>query len=128
MSYGCSAHPQEKIVPLWLQLIVTFGTSLAAAFVGSYLGRVSVSSQMRKRVTEVETEVAVLTSEYSKVLGLAKKISNRVALDDHRQKRTSRSSTDDDPPPPGDKRAAKAYYLNGKSHADIARMAMKGSQ
>lgn len=111
-------------MPLWLQLIVICLASVSAAFVGSYSGRAFASSRISKRVTELETEVAVLTSEYSKVLGLAKKISQRVALDDHRGKRGSAASSAADPPPPGDKRAAKAFYLHGKTHQQIAREAM----
>jgi len=113
-------------VPLWQAFTAICLLSAAVGFAGSYWGRVFASSRMAKRITELETEVAVLTSEYSKVLALAKKISNRVALDDHRAKRGSASTTSQgSPPPPGDKRAAKAYYLNGKNHADIARMAMR---
>lgn len=110
-------------MPLWLQLTLTCALSLAAAFAGSYWGRASTSSRERKRLTELETEVAVLTSEYAKVLALAKKISNRVALEDHRGRR---NTTGDAPPPPGDRAAAKRYYLFGKSHQEIARAAMKG--
>lgn len=72
---------------------------------------------------EIETEVASLTSEYSKVMALAKKVSNRIALDQHRERRNSSTTASADPPPPGDKRAAKEYYLRGKSHIEIARMA-----
>jgi len=124
MSFGSVATPKGETVPLWLQLIVICLASLSAAYAGSYLGRVSASSRMLKRVTELETEVAVLTSEYAKVLGLAKKISQRVALDDHRHKRGSvATNSPGEPPPPGDKKAAKAFYLHGKTHQQIARMA-----
>lgn len=112
---------------MWQVLIAVCLTSLVAGFAGSYWGRVFASSLLAKRLRELETEVASLTSEYSKVLALAKKISNRVALDDHRQRRgTGASSTTSGPPPPGDKKAAKAYYLTGKSHTQIAREAMNG--
>lgn len=111
----------------WQVLIAVLATSLLAAFVGSYLARVFVSSLDRKALRELQTEVAVLTSEYAKVLALSKKISQRVALDDHRHKSPGRSgSTPGDPPPPGDKRAAKAYYLHGKTHQQVAREAMNG--
>jgi hypothetical protein len=113
----------------WWQLFIgASAISLAAGFVGSFLARVFVSSLDRRQLRELQTEVAVLTSEYAKVLALSKKISNRVALDDHRQKRsgTGQSATGS-PPPPGDKRAAKAYYLTGKTHQQIAREAMNGA-
>lgn len=116
-------------MPLWLQLIVICLASLSAAFVGSYSGRAFASSRISKRVTELETEVAVLTSEFAKVLALAKKISQRVALDDHRAKRGSVSTTSPgEPPPPGDKKAAKAFYLTGKSHQQVARMAQGSAE
>jgi hypothetical protein len=114
---------------LWQVLIAICLTSLVAAFVGSYLGRVSASSQLRKQIRELETEVASLTSDYSKVMALAKKISNRVALEDHRGKRhSSTAGSVAEPPPPGDRRAAKEYYLRGKTHTEIARMAMGAGQ
>lgn len=114
----------------WWQLFIgASAISLAAGFVGSFLARVSVSSLDRRQLRELQTEVAVLTSEYAKVLALSKKISNRVALDDHRAKnRMASSASGEGPPPPGDKRAAKAYYLHGKSHSQIAREAMNGAQ
>lgn len=112
-------------MPLWLQLTLTFALSLAAAFAGSYSGRAFASSRLAKRVTELETEVATLTSEYSKVLALAKKISQRVALDQHRDRPPrDTSATLGNPPPPGDKAAAKRFYLTGKTHQDVARRAM----
>lgn len=113
----------------WQAFIVICSVSVLAGYAGSYWQRASVSSRDRKRITELETEVAVLTSEYSKVLGLAKKISQRVALDDYRHKSPRARSLDLGlPPPPGDKRAAKAYYLHGKTHQQIAREAMNGVQ
>lgn len=114
-------------MPLWQVLTLVCLTSCAAACVGSFLARGSAYSLLKRRVRELETEVASLTSEYSKVLGLAKKISQRVALDDHRHKRSGIARSDGaGPPPPGDKKAAKAYYLHGKSHQQIAREAMNG--
>jgi hypothetical protein len=112
-------------VQWWQLFIAALAISLVAGFVGSFLARVFVSSLDRKQLRELQTEVAVLTSEYSKVLALSKKISNRVALDDNRHK-SSRNSAD--PPPPGDKRAAKAFYLHGKTHQQIAREAMNGAK
>lgn len=112
-------------LPLWLLCILVCLPSLAVGFAASYWGRAFASSQLRKQLRELETEVASLTSEYSKVTALAKKISNRVALDDHRHRRNgSGPSAGGSPPPIGDKAAAKAYYLNGKTHAQIAREAM----
>lgn len=108
-------------MPLWLQLIVICATSLAAGFAGSYSGRAFASSRLAKRVTELETEVATLTSEYSKVLALAKKISQRVALEDYRDRKSGKSAA---PPAPGDKEAAKRFYLFGKTHQEVARRAM----
>lgn len=113
----------------WWQVFIGIClVSVLAGYAGSYLQRASVSSRDRKRITELETEVAVLTSEFSKVLGLAKKISQRVALDDHRHKSPRNSLGRGDPPAPGDKKAAKQYYLFGKSHQQIAREAMNGVQ
>lgn len=111
-------------MPLWLQLTLTCALSLAAAFAGSYWGRAFASSLLAKRVIELETEVATLTSEYSKVLALAKKISQRVALDDHRHKASGTARSGGAAPPPGDKEAAKRYYLFGKTHQEVARRAM----
>lgn len=111
-------------MPLWLQLTVICTASLLAACVGSYLGRAFASSRISKRISELETEVAVLTSESAKVLGLVKKVSQRVALEDHRHRRGSgATNSPGEPPPPGDKRAAKAFYLTGRDHAAVARMA-----
>lgn len=113
------------------QFIVICLISLGAGFAGSYLARASGYSLFRKRLREVETEVASLVSEHAKVLDLVKKISQRQALSDHRQAlsdhrhkaaRGSRSDTGD-PPPAGDKAAARMFYLRGKSHQEIARMA-----
>lgn len=116
-------------LPLWLLCTLVCLPSLAVGFAASYLGRAFASSQLRKQLRELETEVASLTSEYSKVTALAKKISNRVALDDHRAKRSgTAASAGVGPPPLGDKRAAKAYYLNGKTHAQVAREAMGAAE
>lgn len=104
-------------LPLWQLCIAICLPSLAVGFVASYLGRDFASSRIKKQLRELETEVASLTSEYSKVTALAKKISNRVALDQHR---SSVSTAKGEPPPIGDKEAAKRYYLLGKSHQQIA--------
>jgi hypothetical protein len=61
-------------------------------------------------------------------MGLAKKISQRVALDQHRQNRaTTTGPESNSPPPPGDKKAAQAHYLHGKTHQQIALAAMNGA-
>lgn len=112
----------------WQVFIAICSASVLAGFAGSFLARAFVYSRDRKRISELETEVAVLTSEYSKVLGLAKKISQRVALDDHRHKSSRNSLGRGEPPPPGDKKAAKQYYLFGKTHQQIAREAMNGAE
>jgi len=109
---------------LWLQLILICFASSTASFAASYLLRGSTSLRDRKLLLELQTEVATLASELSKVLALTNRISKRVALDQHRERKGSSGSTErGDPPPPGDKAAAKAYYLNGKSHQQVAREA-----
>lgn len=117
-------------MPLSLQIIVICVTSLAAAFAGSYSGRVFASSRLARRITELETEVATLTSEYSKVLALAKKISNRVALDDHRRTNSKASNrTDDGAPPLGASKAElRDFYLRGKTQKEIAAMHAAGGK
>jgi hypothetical protein len=115
-------------MPLWQVAITSFLSALIAGSAVAYLARASLSSRERKRISELETEVATLHSELARVLQLSKKISQRVALDQHRHKspRSTRVDERDDPPPQGDKAAAKAYYLRGRSHAEVARLAMRG--
>lgn len=109
-------------MPLWLQLIVTCALSAGAAYAAAYWGRVFASSQLRKRITELETDVATLTSEYSKVMALSKKISQRVALDDHRHKANGRGRSDGPPPPGATKAELREYYLKGRTQKEIAAM------
>lgn len=108
----------------WQVLIAICSASALAGFAGAYWGRVFASSRLAKRISELETDSAVQASEFAKVLALTKKISQRVALDQHRQvsTRANRSSTED-APPPGDKRAAREHYLRGKTHQQIALIA-----
>jgi len=112
------------VLQWWQVLIAICSASALAGFAGAYLGRAFASSRLSKRISELETDSAVQASEFAKVLALTKKISQRVALDQHRMIR-NRSSIDD-APPPGDKAAAKAFYLRGKSHTEVARMALRG--
>jgi hypothetical protein len=116
-------------VQWWQVLTLICLTSAVAACAGTYFGRVFTSSLERKQLLELQREVAELTSEYARVLSLTKKISQRLALEDHRYKRTAATAKQQgEPPPPGDKAAAKAYYLTGRSHIDIAKMAQGAGQ
>lgn len=116
------------MLPLWQLFIALCLTSLLAGCVGGYLGRAFASSRLSKRVSELETESAIQASEFAKVLALSKRISQRVALDQHRTMRGASTVTPtSEPPPPGDKAAAKAFYLRGKSHTEVARMALRSS-
>lgn len=112
----------------WPQVMMTCLLSLAAGFAGAYLKRVSGFIALRNRILSLETEVASIHSELAKVLALNKRISQRVALDQHRDRRHGTTPISPEPPPPGDKAAAKAYYLGGRTHSEVARLALRGGR
>lgn len=124
----------ENGLQWYLALIAIFISSLSAGFVAAYLAKVSVSSPLRKRIFSVEQDLTALVSEFGNLQNLTKKISQRVALDQYRHRRGKKGDPTDEVdetptiPAPGDKRAAKAFYLTGRTHQDVARLVMKGTK
>lgn len=111
------------------QIIMVCLLSGVVGYAAASFRLASGSLLLKKRVSELASEQQILAAESEKLMVLVKKLSNRQALADHRHKANGKGLSDGaDPPAAGDKKAAKAYYLNGKSHADIARMAMNGGK
>lgn len=83
--------------------------------------RVSAYTSPMKRIRETEAALADLQSNYDSLLASHRKLSARVGMRALREK-----SADEEPP--RSKEEARARYLNGRTHQEIAMLAMKGVQ
>lgn len=78
------------------------------------------SSRPQKRLSEVEVSQAELASTLESLTTSLKRLSAKTNMRNLRQQRA-------DDEPPLTKAEARAKYLHGRSHVEIARMAMNGA-
>lgn len=81
--------------------------------------RAFASSRPQKRLSDLELSQAELASTLESVTLSLKRLSSRQGMRELRARRA-------DEAPPATKEEARARYLRGRSHAEIARMAMNG--
>lgn len=68
------------------------------------------------KLAAVHSDLAELSSTLQKLTTTVRRLSSRHGMQDMRERR----SQQDQPPPPGNKAAARAFYLHGKTPAQIA--------
>lgn len=81
----------------WLPIIAICAGSLIAAFAGAFFGRVFASSQLRKRIRNVESSFADLESSFESLLESHKRLRSRAGM---RELRSRRGVSDGSAPPP----------------------------
>ena len=93
----------------WLPITVIWSGSLIAAFAGGFFGRVFASSQLRKRIRNVESSFADLESSFESLLESHKRLRSRAGM---RELRSRRGVSDGGSPPPegASKAELRRYY------------------
>jgi len=101
------------------------------AVVAAYVSwrQASAVTQLRKRITSLETDILDQASKLDRMYELAKSLSQRQALADNRHKRlggTQVEAFNDVPGPNATKDELRDFYLRGKTHTEVARLVAKG--
>ena len=85
------------------------------------------STSIKKRTASIETDITSLNLESERIRAMLKKLSNRHALAEFRERQADGRSEDAPLPQPATKNELRAKFLRG-THTDIARRAMRGEQ
>lgn len=106
----------------WCSLLISLlAASVAVRCAVVCLRQASGSTSQAKRVREMETRVADLESLLDSMHQTLRRISAREGM---RARRAAQSAD----APPETKEAARAKYLHGRTHQEIALMAQRGVQ
>lgn len=105
---------------LWLLTIWTLCNSALAAFAVAALRAASRSILSPKNLNSVRTDFAALESEYQRLFEMVSRLSKRQSLADYK---AGKSKPDD--LPALTKEDARRKYLHGRTHIEIARLAMR---
>ena len=107
---------------LWSSvLMATLALSLAVLSAVACWRRVSAYTSPTKRIREMEIRVADLESSLDSMTQTLRRISAREGMRDRR----ARASAD---APPATKEEARARYLRGRTHQEIAMAAVRGGE
>jgi len=113
-------------VLLLLLTMWTLANSLVALAVVVALRRALRSTLNTKNLNSVKADFAELQSDYVRLFEMVKKLSQRQSLADHKAKQ--READTEDGPPARTKDELRKKWLHNRTHADIARLAMRGSE
>jgi hypothetical protein len=72
----------------WLQFILICLLSIAAAYAGGRSLPASLSSRMRKQLSQQSLDIEELVSELARLKNLCRTISNRIAVGEHRKRKS----------------------------------------
>jgi len=114
-----------------LLLLTTQAFLSLLAVVAAYVSwkQASAATQLRKRITSLETDILDQASKLDRMYELAKSLSQRQALADNRHKRGRADPFDHSvgvPLPNATKEELRDFYLRGKTHTEVARLVAKG--
>jgi hypothetical protein len=109
---------------LWLLTIGTSSACILALFAVVALRAASRSILSPKNLNSVKTDFAALESEYQRLFDMVSRLSKRQALADYKAGKGAAAAEER----PLTKEEARRKYLHGRTHQEIARMAMKGTQ
>lgn len=108
----------------WLQFTLICVTLAIAAYAGARSMPASLSSRLRKQLSQQSVDIEALVSESARLTGLVRTISNRLAVREHREKKLGEVPLDADREPPrGTSKAElrKFYGLPTDARGFIAR-------
>lgn len=106
----------------WLLVTWTICNSLLALYVLGALRLALRSTLTAKSLNSIRTDFAELQSDFTKLFELTKKLSKRQALADYKAGVKVDASSND----ALSKDELRKKYLHNRSHADVARLAMRG--
>lgn len=109
----------------WPQFIVILAVSASAAYAGGRFLPASAYSRLRKRVSEMSSDIETLVSESERQRTLVRSISNRLAVREHRAKLEPAPGPTGDAPPVGTPKheLRKFYGLTGSPREVAAKLA-----
>lgn len=112
----------------WLFLLITWtaANSLAAAFALAALRRALRSTLSPKNMNSLRTDFAELASDYGKLFDMVSRLSKRQALADYKASKQQKDEQAPDDLSKMSKAELRRKFLHNRTHADIARLAMKG--
>lgn len=82
------------------------------------LRKLALTQSSDSKLAKVETDLAELFSTLSKINTTVRRVSSRHGMQELREGRSSQADANK-PPPFGDKKAAREFYLNGKSQREL---------
>jgi len=111
-------------VSSWLQFTLICLASATAAFVGGRFLPASLSSRLRKQLSQQSVDIEQLASDVARLTNLIRTVSNRIAVGQHKAKKSGEVPLEADAaPPPGASKAEvrKFYGLPDDPRGFIAR-------
>lgn len=112
----------DTSVWLWLLTIGTLCSLGTALYALGALVRASRSTLNPRNLNSVKSDFAALESEYQRLFEMVKRLSQRQSLADYKAGKAKPA----DDAAPLTKEEARRKYLHGKTHVEVARLAMKG--